>query len=127
KSSTLPEVRAWLKHIGGVHIYQDGLRVPPYGGPGNDWLDLNLARVRSPELRPGTNTSIGRVTVTNVSGALIQKTDRDLFRSQELDPPRGSRLAEAHRRGAHLSGRPAGPALWRPRERLARPEPGART
>jgi signal transduction histidine kinase len=76
KSSTLPEVRAWLKHIGGVHIYQDGLRVPPYGGPGNDWLDLNLARVRSPELRPGTNTSIGRVTVTNVSGALIQKTDR---------------------------------------------------
>ncbi|MFK4056854.1 ATP-binding protein [Brevundimonas sp. NPDC046655] len=76
KTSTLPEVRAWLKHIGGVHIYQDGIRVPPYGGPGNDWLDLNLARVRSPELRPGTNTSIGRVTVTNLDGALIQKTDR---------------------------------------------------
>lgn len=76
KSSTLNEVRAWLKHIGGVHIYQDGIRVPPYGGPGNDWLDLNLLRVRSPELRPGTNTAIGRVTVSNASGALIQKTDR---------------------------------------------------
>ncbi|MEF2549556.1 ATP-binding protein [Aurantimonas sp. E1-2-R+4] len=76
KSSTLPEVRAWLKHIGGVHIYQDGLRVPPYGGPGNDWLDMNLLRVRSPELRPGTNSAIGRVSVSNVSGALVQKTDR---------------------------------------------------
>jgi signal transduction histidine kinase len=76
KSSTLPEVRAWLKHIGGVHIYQDGIRVPPYGGPGNDWLDLNLMRVRSPELRPGTNTSIGQVSVSNLSGAFVQKTDR---------------------------------------------------
>lgn len=76
KASTLPEVRAWLKHIGGVHIYQDGIRVPPYGGPGNDWLDLNLMRVRSPEMRPGTNTSIGRVTVSNLSGSLTQKTDR---------------------------------------------------
>lgn len=76
KSSTLPEVRAWLKHIGGVHIYQDGIRVPPYGGPGNDWLDLNLMRVRSPEMRPGTNTAIGRVTVSNITGNLVQKTDR---------------------------------------------------
>ncbi|MBS9721503.1 ATP-binding protein [Tianweitania sp. BSSL-BM11] len=76
KSSTLPEVRAWLKHIGGVHVYQDGIRVPAYGGPGNDWLDLNLLRVRSPELRPGTNTSIGRVGVSNTAGALVQKTDR---------------------------------------------------
>ena len=76
KNSTLPEVRAWLKHIGGVHIYQDGLRVPPYGGPGNDWLDMNLMRVRSPELRPGTNTALGRISVSNVSGALVQKTDR---------------------------------------------------
>jgi signal transduction histidine kinase len=76
KSFTLPEVRAWLKHIGGVHIYQDGIRVPPYGGPGNDWLDLNLMRVRSPEMRPGTNTSIGRVTVSNAGGQLVQKTDR---------------------------------------------------
>ncbi|MFK3857212.1 sensor histidine kinase [Agrobacterium pusense] len=76
KSSTLPEVRSWLKHIGGVHIYQDGIRVPPYGGPGNDWLDLNLMRVRSPEMRPGTNSSIGRVGISNVSGQLVQKTDR---------------------------------------------------
>lgn len=76
KSSTLPEVRAWLKQIGGVHVYQDGIRVPPYGGPGNDWLDLNLMRVRNPELRPGTHSAIGRVAVSHVSGVLVQKTDR---------------------------------------------------
>lgn len=76
KSSTLPEVRSWLKHIGGVHIYQDGIRVPAYGGPGNDWLDLNLMRVRNPELRPSTNSSIGRVSVSNSSSLLVQKTDR---------------------------------------------------
>jgi signal transduction histidine kinase len=76
KGASLPEVRAWLKHIGGVHIYQDGIRVPPYGGPGNDWLDMNLKRARSPEYRPSTNTSIGRVSLSNVSGMLAQKTDR---------------------------------------------------
>lgn len=76
KRSTLTEVKAWLQHIGGVHIYQDGLRVPPYGGPGNDWLDMNLKRARSPEQRPSTNSAIGRVSLSNVSGLLIQKTDR---------------------------------------------------
>lgn len=76
KSSTLPEVKAWLKQIGGVHIYQDGIRVPPYGGPGNDWLDLNLMRARNPELRPSTNSAIGRVSISNLDGTLVQKTDR---------------------------------------------------
>jgi signal transduction histidine kinase len=76
KSSTLPEVKAWLRQIGGVHIYQDGIRVPAYGGPGNDWLDMNLMRVRNPELRPGTHSAIGRVRLSNISGTLTQKTDR---------------------------------------------------
>jgi signal transduction histidine kinase len=76
KRSTIGEVKQWLRQIGGVHVYQDGLRVPPYGGPGNDWLDMNLKRVANPELRPATNSSIGRVSVSNASGALVQKTDR---------------------------------------------------
>jgi signal transduction histidine kinase len=76
KASTLGEVREWLKHVGGVHIYEDGIRVPPYGSPGNDWLDMNLKRARSPEMRPSTNTSVGRVRLSNAENALIQKTDR---------------------------------------------------
>lgn len=76
RSSTLTEVRNWLSELGGVNLYEDGIRVPPYGGAENDWLGLNLRRARSPEVRPSTNTSVGRVKVSNTDGALIQKTDR---------------------------------------------------
>lgn len=79
RSSTLHEVRNWLQEFGGVHLYQNGLRVNPYGNPGNDWLDMNLMRVRSPEERPGTNTSIGRVSVLDTDELLVQKTDRSGF------------------------------------------------
>ena len=76
---TLNEVRAWLEVFGGVHIYENGLRVAPYGDPGNDWLDINLRRAQSPEERPSTNTSIGRVFVTDMNDLLSQKTDRSGF------------------------------------------------
>ena len=79
RNTTLTEVRSWLQSFGGVHLYQNGLRVSPYGNPGNDWLDINLQRARSPEERPSTNTSIGRVSVFDTSALLIQKTDRSGF------------------------------------------------
>src|SRR5262249_13584604 len=79
RSTTLGEVREWLASFGGVHIYVNGLRVAPYGNPGDDWLEMNLRRVRSPEERPGTNTSIGRVAVVDTADRLIQKTDRSGF------------------------------------------------
>jgi len=74
--TTISEVREWLGEFGGVHLYINGLRISPYGNPGNDWLDMNLSRVKSPELRPGTNTSVGRVAVTDLNEDLQQKTDR---------------------------------------------------
>jgi signal transduction histidine kinase len=73
---SLQEVQDWLRNFGGVHLYINGLRVNPYGNPGNDWLDMNLSRVRSPENRPGTNTSIGRLRVDDPQEVLTQKTDR---------------------------------------------------
>ncbi|NMT35300.1 sensor histidine kinase [Stenotrophomonas maltophilia] len=76
RRSTIGELREWLKHVGGVHLYHRTFRVPPYGDPGFDWLDMNLARARSPEERPSTNNSVGRVIVEDPSGLLIQKTDR---------------------------------------------------
>jgi len=76
RNSTMSEVREWLNQVGGVHIYEDGIRVPPYGGPGNDWLELNLRRARSPEMRPSTNTSVGRVRLSNADRGYTQKTDR---------------------------------------------------
>lgn len=76
RRSTIGEVREWLKMVGGVHLYHRGFRVPPYGDSGYDWLDMNLSRARSPEERPSTNTSVGRVVVQDPTGRLRQKTDR---------------------------------------------------
>jgi signal transduction histidine kinase len=79
RTVSLQEVRNWIEAFGGVHLYLNGLRVAPYGNPGNDWLEMNLRRAQSPEERPSTNTSIGRVAVTDREGALSQKTDRSGF------------------------------------------------
>ncbi|WP_310647165.1 sensor histidine kinase [Burkholderia cenocepacia] len=77
RAAALGEIRAWLNAFGGVHIYENGIRVAPYGNAGDDWLGLNLARARSPEERPSTNTSIGRMKVSNAGPfQLRQKTDR---------------------------------------------------
>ena len=79
RTSTIKDVREWLKSFGGVHVYQNGLRVSSYGDPDNDWLEMNLSRVRSPEERPSTNTSIGRVSISDTANQLKQKTDRSGF------------------------------------------------
>ncbi|WP_370305496.1 sensor histidine kinase [Sinimarinibacterium flocculans] len=77
RKSRIPDIRTWLGSFGGVHVYQDGVRVHPYGNPGDDWLQLNLSRAKSPEERPSTNNSIGRIALRNVDDKrLIQKTDR---------------------------------------------------
>jgi signal transduction histidine kinase len=73
------EVQTWLREFGGVHLYHQGLRVHPYGDRGYDWLEMNLSRARSPELRPSTNTSIGRIQVDDPHDILKQKTDRSGF------------------------------------------------
>jgi signal transduction histidine kinase len=83
RSSTPAEVREWIKVVGGVHVYQHRLRVPPYGDAGEDWLDMNLRRARSPEFRPSTNTSVGRVVIDAQDDLLVQKTDRSGFLENE--------------------------------------------
>ncbi|MDP8223061.1 MAG: sensor histidine kinase [Candidatus Lernaella stagnicola] len=83
RTVTLGEVRQWLKIFGGIHFYLNGLRVPPYGDPGDDWLDLNLRRSQSPEARPSTNTLIGRIVVGSSGTSLLQKTDRIGFQEDK--------------------------------------------
>lgn len=75
KNINVRQVRDWLKEVGGVHIYHNKFRVHPYGDKGSDWLEMNLARVNQP-IRPSTNTSIGKVEVTDPKKRLKQKTDR---------------------------------------------------
>ena len=112
RSATVGEVREWLKEVGGVHLYHRGLRVRPYGDPGHDWLDMNLSRVRDPELRPSTNTSVGRLSVVDESEELLQKTDRTgfvdneayrelrRFATEALEWMQGKRIAEREARRA---------------------------
>lgn len=76
KKVSSAEVRSWLSEVGGVHLYHRGLRVKPYGDRTNDWLNINLARARNPEVRPSTSTVIGRVIAIDPDDLLIQKTDR---------------------------------------------------
>ncbi|MGO7206478.1 ATP-binding protein, partial [Rhizobium ruizarguesonis] len=76
RSSTIAEVREWLSIVGGVHVFEGPIRVPPYGERGVDWLEMNLRRAQNPEERPSTNTTLGKVVVDNSSGRLEQKTDR---------------------------------------------------
>lgn len=83
RSATVAEVRRWLEHVGGVHLYHRGLRVRPYGDLGHDWLDMNLRRAQDPELRPSTNTAVGRVTVIDEDEDLLQRTDRTGFIENE--------------------------------------------
>lgn len=80
RGGNISHVRGWLKHFGGVHVYQDNVRVSPYGSPGDDWVGINLSRTRNPEERPSTNNSIGRVSLSNKGKHQVtQKTDRSGF------------------------------------------------
>jgi signal transduction histidine kinase len=76
KQVTLSAVKAWLEEFGGVRLYHRGVRILPYGEPKNDWLDMNLRRSQSPELRPSTNNSLGCFRIDDPKGNLQQKTDR---------------------------------------------------
>lgn len=74
------DLKSWLGNYGGVHVYERGVRVAPYGNQGDDWLQLNLSRVRNPEERPSTNNSIGRLGIySSRRYRLVQKTDRTGF------------------------------------------------
>lgn len=83
RKTSVSEVQRWLSIVGGVRLYHRGLRVRPFGDQGHDWLDMNLARARNPEVRPSTNTSVGMVVVYDPEDILIQKTDRIGFVENE--------------------------------------------
>lgn len=78
-TGTVRVVQDWLKVVGGVHLFQRGLRVHPYGDRGHDWLGVDLRRVRDPQVRPGTNTAVGRMVVDDRDDLLTPKTDRTGF------------------------------------------------
>jgi signal transduction histidine kinase len=62
----------------GVSLYRDGLRVLPYGEPGDDWLLLDQDRIQAPADRIGNNQVIGLVLVDQSTNLQLRdKTNRE--------------------------------------------------
>lgn len=75
-------IRRKLERHGGVYIYKDGIRVQPYGGTENDFLDLERRRNQ----RAGTyyysfRNMMGAVELNSIENAsLVEKAGREGFR-----------------------------------------------
>jgi signal transduction histidine kinase len=70
--------RRELDAMCGVSLFRDGLRVLPYGEPGDDWLLLDQERIQAPAERIGNNQVIGLVQFDQSSNLeLRDKTNRE--------------------------------------------------
>lgn len=62
-----------LEEHSGVRVYRDGFWVKPYGGKGNDWLELDKMRVAR-RSRVGNNQVIGFVKISRDKNPEIKDT-----------------------------------------------------
>jgi signal transduction histidine kinase len=66
-------IRDQLDEYGGIRLYRNGYRVPPYGDKGNDWLQLD--RKRSRTWAPiNSKAFIGFVALTDPIGDSFEET-----------------------------------------------------
>lgn len=72
----LRRAQALAERFGGIRLYRDGLRIPPYGDKGDDWLTLDLlSRQRSQVLAPvGNNNFFGEVLLSRSENPLLVDT-----------------------------------------------------
>lgn len=70
--------RQELDALCGVSVFRDGLRVLPYGEPGDDWLYLDQERIQAPAERIGNNQVIGMVQLDQSDSLQLRdKTNRE--------------------------------------------------
>lgn len=63
---------------GGLMVYRDGFRVAPYGGPDDDWLDLDRAAFGAGGYKVNRAQLIGKVDITSRGNPqLIDQTSRE--------------------------------------------------
>ncbi|MBU9169586.1 ATP-binding protein [Burkholderia gladioli] len=81
------EVRALVKAWTGICLFRDGYRVLPYGGEGDDWLNLDMEALSASGYKLNTKQIIGRVTIGRLSNPkLIDQTNRQgLIESPEKE------------------------------------------
>jgi C4-dicarboxylate-specific signal transduction histidine kinase len=67
-----------LDALCGVSLFRDGLRILPYGEPGDDWLLLDQERIQAPAERIGNNQVIGLVQFDQAANLQLRdKTNRE--------------------------------------------------
>lgn len=68
-------IRQWA---GGLMVFRDGFRVHPYGGPEDDWLDLDKEAFRSGGYKLNRQQIIGKVDISRrLNPALKDQTNRE--------------------------------------------------
>lgn len=74
-------VNAWA---GGLMLYRDGFRVHPYGGPNDDWLDLDHRALSSGGYKVNRRQIIGKVEISSAENPLlIDQTNREGLRESD--------------------------------------------
>lgn len=71
-------VRQWS---GGLMVYRDGYRVPPYGGADDDWLDLDRGALASQGYKVNRAQLIGKVDISSIDNPQLRdQTNREGLR-----------------------------------------------
>jgi signal transduction histidine kinase len=66
---------------GGLMVYRDGFRVNPYGGPNDDWLNLDPKAFGSGGYKVNRKQLVGKVDITSSENAtLLDQTNREGLR-----------------------------------------------
>jgi signal transduction histidine kinase len=67
-------VESTNREQGGIRLYRNGFRVPPYGNPDDDWLRLDVRDARRQILAPIKNQNfLGFIEVTDPEGQLFNE------------------------------------------------------
>lgn len=70
--------RILAEWAGGVAVYRNGYRVNPYGGPNDDWLDLDRDAFSTSGFKLNRGQIVGRVRITQDENPyLIDQTNRE--------------------------------------------------
>ncbi len=70
--------RILAEWAGGVSVYRDGYRVNPYGGPNDDWLDLDRDAFSTSGFKLNRGQIVGRARITQRGNPyLIDQTNRE--------------------------------------------------
>lgn len=63
---------------GGISLYRDGYRVNPYGGPNDDWLDLDRDAFSTSGFKLNRGQIVGRINITQMGNpCLTDQTNRE--------------------------------------------------